>query len=187
MKELRSVKELPWNEGWAVGTMTAELILKILNEKKPKTILDVGSGLSTVLFAEWAKENNAKVISLEHQERFYNETKELLDNYGLTADLRLVDLIKDEHGYFYDTELPDEIDFALIDGPPGSIGRGATIYAIFPHFSDDFVAWLDDSHRDYEAAILAQWKKDLPIKISKREGFYRGAMITRKKGRNKKC
>lgn len=174
---MRALKNLSWDEGWAVGSKTAYKLIEYLDEFKPKKILDIGSGLTTVLFAEWSKNNDAEVISLEHQEKYYNATKKLLDEYGLEADLRLCELVKTKWGMFYETNIPKDLDFVLIDGPPGSIGRGATLYNIYPNLSKDFTAWLDDCNRYEEQRILKQWIRDLDVKVLDIEGLSRGKII----------
>jgi len=170
------MRSLKW-DGWSIGKRSADILLNILNEHKPKKILDIGSGLSTVLFSEWAAENNAEVISLEHTKKYYESTKKLLNQ---KVDLRLCDLIETKHGFFYKTELPNDIDFVLIDGPPGSIGRNATFYAVYPHLSKGYLAWLDDADRQGEREILKNWQADFPIQVTRAEGYERAALICEK-------
>lgn len=174
---MRALRDLPWDEGWAAGSKTAHKLIEYLDELKPRKILDIGSGLTTVLFAEWAKENGAEVISLEHQEKYYNATSKLLDEHSLRADLRLCKLVKTKWGMFYETNIPQGLDFILIDGPPGSIGRGATLYNIYPSLSKDFTAWLDDCTRPQEKQILKQWVQDLEVEVIDIEGLSRGKII----------
>lgn len=174
---MRSLTELPWDSGWAVGSETARRLSTLLNREKPKRILDIGSGLTTVLFAEWAKDNKARVISLEHDTRYFMQTCKLLHNYGLDVDIRLCELRRTKHGMFYDTTLPINIDFVLIDGPPGSIGRQATLYSIYPYLSKNYTVWLDDAFRKDESNMLTQWQLDLDIEVIRDENFARGVII----------
>lgn len=174
---MRSLIELDWDSGWAVGSKTAHKLIDHLNNTKPKRILDIGSGLTTILFAEWANKNNAEVISLEHQHKYYIQTSNLLYKYNLQVDLRLCPLIKTKWGAFYKTDLPKEIDFVLIDGPPGSIGRQGTLYNIFPNLSFNCTVWLDDCDRRQEKKILEQWQRDLKVTVSDIEGLSRGKII----------
>lgn len=156
------IDDLPW-DGWSIGRKGAAKILELLDAQKPKLLLDVGSGLSTILMAAWAADNDAVVVSLEHERKYADQTQKYLNKYNLTADLRINQLKETEHGFFYDTELPDGIDFALIDGPPGTIGREGTFYSIYPHLNPNFLVILDDAQRKHESEMLEQWKRDFNI------------------------
>lgn len=164
--------------GWSLGREGAKAILKLLDKHQPKLILDVGSGASTILFAAWAGENNARVVSLEHEKLYADATKKELKKYGLKAELKVRPLIQFRQGWFYAAHLPSEIDFCLIDGPPGTYGRGASLYQIFPHLADNYLVVLDDANREGEKKILKQWKDDFPIKVRKNRLNHRLAEIT---------
>lgn len=164
-------------QGWSIGKQSGDSILKLLNKHKPKKILDLGSGYSTVLFGLWAKENGAEVISLEQSQLFLGKTRKLLAEYDLDTKVNYAPLVDTEHGIFYNYDLPDNIDFVLIDGPAWSNnGRKAAFYEVYPHLSKDYVVWVDDAYRDLNRQARLQWQKDFPIKVI--EDNYRSVIIT---------
>lgn len=60
---------------------------------------------------------------------------------------------------WYKTQLPDGIDFALIDGPPCRIGRGAAGYKIIPHMNDAGEIWVDDYQHmtSHPCSVNREW------------------------------
>jgi hypothetical protein len=146
----------------ALDRDSAGIINDYLYEANPKTILEFGSGTSTFIFAAYAAETGAKVISLEHIEKYYNQTLSLLDWYSQFIDLRLCKI--DNQNYISDKDLPLGIDFALIDGPPAyggpdHIGREQTFPQIYNYLSPNWNVFLDDAKRNHEKNCLELWKE----------------------------
>ncbi|WP_049566864.1 glycosyltransferase [Streptomyces sp. SBT349] len=148
--------------GWALDRAGAQVLGRLLAEHSPQTVLEAGSGSSTVLLAEYARDTGARVISLEHQARYRDATAALLAERGLAehVDLRLAPLRRGPNGPWYDTALPDGVGLALIDGPPeGDGGRAAAYTALAPHMADGGLILLDDAGRPGERAALATWQR----------------------------
>lgn len=165
-------------QGWSIGYQSAEEILKLLNKHKPKKILDLGSGYSTVMFALWAKDNDAEVISLEQSMAWLNKTKKLLAQKNISANVHYAPLVNTKHGLFYDYKLPDNIDFALIDGPAWTNnGRKATFHQVYPHLAKDFVVWVDDAFRDLNREAINEWVDTYGVTVKDQDNF-RSAVIT---------
>lgn len=154
-------------QGWSVGYPSAQKILELLEEHRPKKILDLGSGYSTVMLGLWAKENKAEVISLEQSQLYLNKTRQLLNKYDLDITVHYAPLTETPNGLFYEYDLPDDIDFAIIDGPAWTKdGRRATFHQIYPHLSKNFVVWVDDSHRDLDTIAREEWLSKYPVKVT---------------------
>lgn len=130
----------------------------------PKLALDVGSGRSTVIMAQYAE----RVIALEHEDRYFFQTGMLLveaDRRNRNYDLRCVPIIESDFGPWYDYDFKDAFDFVLIDGPPLKIGRQAGLHILWPHLAPDFEIWLDDWDRDHEKECVKNWQQHYPIKV----------------------
>src|SRR6266498_5358784 len=58
---------------------------------KPKRILEIGSGASTVLLGLHAARHSAQVVSLEHLDTYYSQTRRSLETFDLLdhVDLKL--------------------------------------------------------------------------------------------------
>lgn len=148
--------------GWALDDAGARLLASTLADRRPRTVVEAGSGSSTVLLAEYARDTGARVVTLEHQARFRDATLRLLADRDLEGfvDLRLAPLRPSPAGPWYDTALPDGIDLALVDGPPESTGgRAAALGELLPHLAADAVLLLDDADRRQEQAALEQWRR----------------------------
>ena len=122
------------------------------------------------------------VLSFEHSEKYYGETKKLLNNASLKHLVNLVhapleDTIIDDGNFLYydcDTALTKLAEalrgrkakiLVLVDGPPGSTGPRARlpamnkiIDALGSHHID---LVLDDYYRSEEKAVGKQWMEFL--------------------------
>lgn len=159
---MTGVEGLPWG-GWALDRHTAIELDHHLRRIQPRVIVETGCGASTVLLARYAEQHGARVVSLEHDARFRERTRMLLTRHrlGSHVDLRHAPLTPDG---WYDTRLPiSGVDFALVDGPPGSIGRHATLPALLPAMRDAWEVWMDDAHRPAERRLVKQWASTLEV------------------------
>jgi hypothetical protein len=155
-------KILPYG-GSAISSETAEFIINFLREKRPKNILEFGSGTSTFIFADYAKNTGAKVTSLEHLKWAKEETLDLLGEYSQYVDLRHapIDL---NIGQEYQSEIPLGIDFVLIDGPPAygghnHIGREKTLPQVYNHLANSWDIFIDDADREHEKNCIKNWQE----------------------------
>lgn len=125
-----------------------------LGELNPQLIVEVGSGQSTVVLSK-----HARTVSLEHIRKY----AELSQHIAPQAEVRLCKMrpFYTLGGNFswYDTKMPQGIDFALIDGPPMSIGREAAFFALHPFLNPGWEIWLDDADRQHEQDCLLLWQK----------------------------
>jgi hypothetical protein len=144
--------------------------LAMLDERlavlRPQLAVECGSGASTRILRVHA----ARAITLEHLERWAADTEIYCADVG-PGELIVAPIVDvgTPAGLlpFYDVELPDGIDFALIDGPPGTIGRSGTLFALWPHLAERAVVWLDDADREAEERALLLWQRHYPIRIER--------------------
>lgn len=151
----------PRSDNWVLPRGTQAELDVHLQQRKPKVLVEFGSGESTVVLARYAKATGAYVLSLEHSQRWLRRTQQLLSRERLrgVVDVRHAPLQQTEAGPTYRAELPDGIDFALIDGPSeGDGGRGATFTQLAPHLDPTAVVWLDDADRADERKAIQQWE-----------------------------
>lgn len=163
---------------WALPDDVLAALDRRLAVLKPTLTVEAGSGRSTAVLARHARTH----IALEHLPKIAVATRSQAHHASL--DLRVVDLVPyvTPAGTFrwYDTELPDQIEFALIDGPPGrKVGRESAGFAIVPQLAPDGEIWLDDANRDHEQHCLALWTEHLPIVVTPHPQFERIVTIRR--------
>ncbi|MEZ5093358.1 class I SAM-dependent methyltransferase [Nocardioides sp.] len=167
---------LPALGGWAA---TARSILALVDEIErapgPVTVLDCGSGSSTVLEALLLKHRGAggHVYALDADPGFAEETRGYLrahgvEQFGAVVDAPLVDVTLPDGSTapWYDLSgLPDigEIDILFVDGPIGTIADEARFPA-FPlladRLADGALVVLDDTNRPAEKRIVRRWLEE---------------------------
>lgn len=164
---------LPALGGWAA---TARSVLAILDEIQrapgPVTVLDCGSGSSTVLDALVlrARGKGGHVYALDADADFAEETRGYLrahgvEEYGTVVDAPIVDVTLPDGRTvpWYDLSgLPDigPVDVLFVDGPIGTLAPEARFPA-FPllaaRLAPGSLVVLDDTNRPDEKAIVERW------------------------------
>lgn len=133
---------------WTLPKDTALLLADRVRELRPALTVEFGSGFSTAILALYSD----RLISLDNSREH-------------AAPWPCVRICKVRDGRFQ-TELPDGVDFVLIDGPTaGKHGRHNTFPQVWPHLTDTFEVWLDDHNRRHEQTIVADWADRYPITV----------------------
>ncbi len=183
--------------GWSMTPKALLHCLNIIQIQKTSTIIEFGSGASTIYIAQILKNQGTVTtfysvesnldwkVSLEKQLEVLG-----LDTYVTLVHCPLVSVSKElsykEQQTWYDTKvLKDQIgtaifDFVLVDGPFG----GSTPYArysAYPFLKDhshaDTVWFLDDTGRSMEREIIETWQAEsnLNVSLHKRYGVLASA------------
>lgn len=155
-----------------------EAILDILTTNKPRTILELGSGISTLIVAAWIKqEGEGRIISFEHDDTWASKTRYYLSLGQLHhfAEVRTVPLRKRmSFGYqvdWYDLEEAiediEQIDLLIVDGPPANtsertMARLPAMEVFHQRLSECAVVFLDDGTRPGEKEIVKIWSRAFP-------------------------
>lgn len=147
----------------------AMILYDAIKEKRPRNILELGSGFSTLIFASYSSRYGAGVTSLEHDKRSYILTSKMLFNERLNdnVDLQRCDIVD---GYYNGEPHPliDDIDFVFIDGPPmRPYGRQRTLPEVYPYLTKDAVVYLHDANREHEIEIVSDWRREYNFDLNK--------------------
>jgi hypothetical protein len=164
---------MPALRHWALSPDALRHIVGEIHDRRPGLIVECGSGASTVWLGYTAEAlGTGRIVSLEHDERFAEVSRDLVRAHGLqdVVEVRHAPLVpwKGEEGpeRWYDTTALadlDGIDLLIVDGPPGIVGPGARYPAVpelLARCSDDALILLDDAHRADERAISDRWLKE---------------------------
>jgi len=159
---------LDLDQDWKIGEASFSAITKKIIACGAKTILEFGAGTSSIRLAQ--EFPHVKVISIDHDQIYYNEAKNLQELFGLTnLELRLNPLKWQMHGLaFFHSYAPvamnQEIDVVIIDGPPYSTfrGREACFYQVFENIPIGGVVILDDYARSGEKEFVNNWLARYP-------------------------
>ena len=168
-------RALPPTRGWAASPDLLRLVMETVHDRKPTTVVECSSGISTLVIASCLKElGTGKVYSLEHDPIYAERTRTLLAEHGVSdhaevihAPLKATEL-QDWLGRYYDVAvLPKElvIDLLVIDGPPfdtAPMARYPAVPLLHRQFGTGATVILDDAHRPEELDAVTRWKALLP-------------------------
>ncbi len=164
---------LPALGGWAATARTVlAMVEEIQRAPGPVTILDCGSGSSTVLDALLLKQRGlgGHVYALDADAAFAEDTRGYLrahgaDEFAVVVDAPLIEVALADGSTvpWYDlTRLPDigEVDILFVDGPIGALAEQAR-YPAFPlladRLADGALVVVDDTNRRDEKEIVRRW------------------------------
>ncbi len=172
--------------GWSMTPKAVLHCLNIIQIQKASTIIEFGSGASTIYIAQILKNQGGGSVfySVESDLEWKASIEKQLEVLGLDAYVSLVhcpivpvskELSYKEQQTWYDIKvLSDKIgatifDFVLVDGPFG----GSTPYArysAYPFLKDhshtNTVWFLDDTGRPMEREIIQAWKAESNFNLS---------------------
>lgn len=169
---------LPPMGGWRILPDFAALLANHLIEKRPNCIVELGSGISTVLCASATRANGAgHVFSFDHDADFLESTRALLEQHGLSDRVTLAHApltpfpLADDRFLWYSiasfSDLPP-IDLVVVDGPPqhdnpSPLVRYPALPALFDKLALGATIVLDDADREQERAVIAGWLATYPL------------------------
>ena len=172
--EIRPVRPLWFTRSYAATPeLLAFLYLEIL-ETNPALVLDIGSGMTTVIAGYAMKKNDfGQVFGVEHSKEYAGKTEDLVRNHEVSdraqvilAPLTPVAIGPTKYNWYDLKKLPQgQIDLLVVDGPPGDSGRHARFPAVEvlrDRLSPTATIILDDVERPDEQEVLDRWLELLP-------------------------
>lgn len=167
------------NEGWSAKP---NLLQALLDESidENTSILECGTGLSTILLGLIAKQTGCRVLALEHSEAWYELVCRQLSKFGLPSSIVKFAPLK-SYGDFdwYDSQSclseRDTFNLVLCDGPPSNTRGGR--YGLLPvaskHFQRGARLIVDDSTRLDEMTMMTRWLNEYAgIRVTSRESTF---------------
>lgn len=160
-------------------TASADLLVELVDrfvETRPTTVVEGGSGVSTVVLALAAREHGipTRIVALEHDPVWAESTRRLLARHGVAdlAEVRLAPLgptsLADHATPWYAESALDDLEnvgLVLVDGPPEGTGPSAR-YPMVPLLHDRLAATctilVDDTNRPGDAGVVDRWRTLLP-------------------------
>lgn len=173
--ELDLKVSLPPTRGWAASPDFLLELVRHARTQRPATVVECSSGASTLVLARCMQLNGTgKVLSLEHDPYYAEQTRQQLRRHGLQDWAHVLDAPLQQHALageywpWYDIgALPAAlaIDLLVIDGPPQATRALARYPAgplLFPRLNPGAHVFLDDAARSDELAILQRWRHEFP-------------------------
>jgi predicted O-methyltransferase YrrM len=162
------------HQGFEITGEEAAALFHLVQRQRPKLIMELGGGSSTILFAAALRALNVgRLISVEHDAEHSRRTAQLLSQAGLSDWVELVTvpltehLIGDQTFHWYGlnpllARLRERIDLLFVDGPPGkmqSLSRYPALPVLAPHLAPTALVFVDDGGREDEQRMLELWRE----------------------------
>ncbi len=170
---------------------------RLIIELKPGTIVELGSGVSSIVSGYSVEMNKkGKVIALDHEQSWGGKTGEALKQHGLEkkVEVRFAPLVTSGlNGGFsqwYDLEVINDvksIDLLLVDGPPDSYDQEnlmPALHLLKDRFNDNTVILFDDTYRPIFRSKIMQWAEENGFH-SEWLPFEKGAIVLRRTAEEK--
>lgn len=165
---------IPYTPQWSAAPDFLQRIVDHVLTHQPRTIVECGSGLTTLMLARACALNGVgHVHSLENGADYAANTRREIARYGLDEYSTVLHApltpctIHGVEYQWYDTSAltAQNIDLLIIDGPPGFLQRHSR-YPALPLLRDRLAAqcsvFLDDAARPDEQELVARWCQELP-------------------------
>jgi predicted O-methyltransferase YrrM len=191
---LKPPSMLPGPGKFAIEPDLAACLTRLIIETEARMVMELGSGLSTVLMGLALQHtNDAEVVALEHDARFKEKTERLLREFKVDATARIelckmCDVMVQNDIYrWYDTTVLSDvspIDLLLVDGPPGfenAMARYPAIPVLLQHMRPGGIIVVDDYKRDGEKACVSQWLARYDVDLVDEPPHLHGTAVLRVK------
>ena len=161
------------HQGFEITGEEAVFLFHMIRRQRPRLIMELGSGSSTVLFAAALRANGSgRVISIEHDPEHLKHTHALLEQAELTDRVHLVSAplieitLNGRSFQWYDLNsllhsLTEKVDLLFVDGPPGKVqtlSRFPALPMLLPHLSPRATIVVDDGAREDEVKMVELWR-----------------------------
>jgi predicted O-methyltransferase YrrM len=170
---------VPPLRNWAISPDAMLLLTSEIADRAPKSIIELGSGSSTVVVASLLDgRDDVSFIALEHDPIYFAETTRRLRRAGLAdrVDLRFAPLVDHDidgevwRWYEFDGDA-EALDFVIVDGPPASTGplaRYPAVPLLRGHCAPRCTFFLDDFSREDEQQVVARWQVEFGLRMTMR-------------------
>jgi hypothetical protein len=155
---LKINRPLPLMRGWAISPDFANIIVDQIKQYKPKVIVDLGSGMSTLISGYLLKEQGyGKVFAFDHDEKFVQTTRQMIIKHGVDDAVEIIHapikeiILNNKTFLYYDIDKfanLKNIDILIVDGPPERIQKFArypALPALFNKLSSRAIILVDDA------------------------------------------
>ena len=171
---------------WTRAAMRPSTIIHILNEifiNERRSIIEFGSGISTLYLAWAAKKLNARVLSIEENADWSQKVWDLLEQNQLQGSCTVQAVQRCDvtmPGYschWYDIDRVKQVigkthfDLVIVDGPTAyqkgwEKARRPAVDLLQGNLTESYAIFLDDAMRPGERQILEAWEASLGLKAS---------------------
>lgn len=179
--------------GWAATPEFAVTLYETVRSRRPRLVLELGSGASSVVMAAALEQNGSgRLVSVDQDRTYAERTRDALDRQGLAeraevvhAPIRSIDLDGMRWKWYALSALPKDgpIDLLVIDGPHRELQKMARYPALpvlFDRLASDAVIVVDDANRKDERRAIDRWAAEFDgLEVKVHDSLKGTAVITR--------
>lgn len=156
----------------------AKALIQRLVEHRPRVIVELGSGSTTILIAQTLKAlglDDVFHLSVDHDARYLELSRRWAALAGLADRVRflhapLAPCDQSPTDWYSGVAAAlggRKVDFLLVDGPPAyqsglEQARYPALPALHDCLADDCTVMLDDANRPGERAVIERWRAQFP-------------------------
>ncbi|MBD3166825.1 hypothetical protein GF324_09515 [bacterium] len=184
---------------WGLGPDTATHYMYHIAREKPKVVVELGSGTSTVIAGLALKQIDAgRVYALDDDSYWTSQSEEMLRLHSLeaNAEVRHAPMkeieFQGERRHYYDLSVLDDlssIDMLLVDGPhdmKDTLNRLPGLYLLADRLSDRATVFVDDTVRPNWRREAKRWAKENGFSMFEPKQNEHGLLILQRNESSKK-
>jgi len=164
---------MPPSGGFALNPTDLLDLLHLVRLRKPRLVVELGSGTSSVWLGYALEQYGGKLVSFDHDGDYARQTRSMLAAHGLNAvaevrDAPLRELTVDGSTYqWYDVDQLRDligINLLVVDGPPAATGPDArypALQVLEAKLSPTATVVLDDANRPDEQDAVRRWTENV--------------------------
>jgi len=185
---------------WVISPDFAALLATYIRQHQPKTIVELGSGASTVI-GGYALEQTpgGHIYSIEHLREFVDSSQRTLQKHGLSDAATIIHAPltpyhiadetpedgQDERRWYDTTQFGHitEIDLLVVDGPPEDtyeLARYPAMRFFYDRLNDGALIIIDDAMREHDYTMINRWLDEFDLEVVEHLANEKGAAILRK-------
>ena len=160
------------SRGWAASPDFIKIVFEFVLKHKPNTIMELGSGISTLYTGNLIKSKNldTNIISLDHELTFAEISQANCKTHGIDDIAKVYHTpikkydINNKEWLWYDFDniniKEHSIGFLVVDGPPTFLqkqSRYPAIPLLLKYLENDAIIVVDDYTRDDDKAVIKRW------------------------------
>jgi len=185
---LRPRAPFPPFRDWAISPDFGVLLLTQVLTRRPACVVELGSGVSTLVLAYALEQTGGQLVSVDHDPVYAEQTRAVVAQHALQKSVTIVHApLEPWRGgtpWYCDAwvqGLPP-IDMVVVDGPPadtGPLARYPALPVLAPHLAAAATIVLDDAGRADEQAMVARWLTEQTGLTATWVQTEKGAMVVR--------
>lgn len=174
---------LPPMRLWAASPDLAVIIWAQIKQHQPQIIVELGTGVSTIVAGYAVEPYGGQIYSFEHQADFAAVNQARLEQHQLSDYVTVIHAPLHDGWYTLDQlRTIQPIDMLIVDGPPG-VDIPQARYPALPNLVNQLakhaIIIVDDYLRDYDT--VQQWITEFSLEIVEEHINEKGTVVLRKR------